>query len=206
MAVIQEAFNIPEDIMTRLLTGEYRRIGGVVRYAIGPKKGQIVKFLQPADVKSAEQAQGVGAQILKFHKKNKKVLIIGGTVVGAVMISGIIYHHIKNREPAVVTKFRGALRTYVEKIRKGNLELETIEELMAALDQLKKNKNYEQFKIKLSSEDIDVLVGRIYDYTMRLAEINQVELTDQECSKTDNSIINLQNYLRTQERIFKEAE
>ena len=33
----------------------------------------------------------------------------------------------------------------------------------------------------------------------------QVELTEQERSKTDNSIINLQNYLRTQKRIFEEA-
>ena len=37
MAVIQEAFDIPADIMTKLLTGEYRRIGGVVRYAVGPQ-------------------------------------------------------------------------------------------------------------------------------------------------------------------------
>ena len=38
MAVVQEAFDIPADIMTKLLTGEYRRIGGVVRYAVGPNK------------------------------------------------------------------------------------------------------------------------------------------------------------------------
>ena len=36
MAVIQEAFDIPTDIMTKLLTGEYQRIGGIVRYAVGP--------------------------------------------------------------------------------------------------------------------------------------------------------------------------
>ena len=45
MAVIQEAFDIPTDIMTKLLTGEYQRIGGIVRYAVGPNKGQIVNRL-----------------------------------------------------------------------------------------------------------------------------------------------------------------
>ena len=50
-----------------------------------------------------------------------------------------------------------------------------------------------------------MLVGRIYDYTIRLAENNKVELTESERSKTDNSIINLQNYLRTQKRIFEAA-
>jgi len=205
MAVIQEAFDIPADIMTKLLTGEYRRIGGVVRYAVGPHKGQIVKHLKPVDMKAAEQAQGVGAQIMKFAKKNKKGLIIGAAVAGAATVGGIIYHKVKNREPAVVAQFRAALRTYIDEIRKGNLELETIETLMAALDKLKAHKDYEQFKIELSTEDLDVLVSRIYDYTIRLAENNQVELTEQERSKTDNSIINLQNYLRTQKRVFEEA-
>ena len=45
MAVVTEAFDIPMDIMTKLATGEYRRLGGVVRVAIGPNKGQIVKHL-----------------------------------------------------------------------------------------------------------------------------------------------------------------
>ena len=205
MAVVQEAFDIPADIMTKLLTGEYRRIGGVVRYAIGPNKGQIVKHLKPVDLKAAEQAQGVGAQIMKFARKNKKGLIIGAAAAGAATIGGIIYHKVKNREPAVVMHFRAALRTYIDEIRKGNLELNTIEALMTALDELKKHKDYEKFKIELSTEDLDVLVGRIYDYTMRLAENNKVELTEDERSKTDNSIINLQNYLRTQKRIFEEA-
>ena len=205
MAVVQEAFDIPADIMTKLLTGEYRRIGGVVRYAVGPNKGQIVKHLKPVDMKAAEQAQGVGAQLWSFAKKNKKGLIIGAVVAGAATAGGIIYHKVKNREPAVVTQFRAALRAYIEEIRKGNLELDTIETLMAALDELKKHKDYEKFKNELSTEDLDVLVGRIYDYTIRLAENNKVELTESERSKTDNSIINLQNYLRTQKRIFEAA-
>jgi len=205
MAVVQEAFDIPADIMTRLLTGEYRRIGGVVRYAVGPHKGQIVKHLKPVDLKAAEQAQGVGAQIMKFAKKNKKGLFIGAAVAGAATVGGIIYHKVKNREPAVVTQFRATLRTYIEEIRKGNLELNTIETLMAALDEIKQHKDYEKFKIELSTEDLDMLVSRIYDYTIRLAENNKVELTEAERSKTDNSIINLQNYLRTQKRIFEEA-
>lgn len=39
MAVVQEAYDITDDILTKILTGEYRRIGSVIRYATGPKKG-----------------------------------------------------------------------------------------------------------------------------------------------------------------------
>lgn len=205
MAVIQEAFDIPTDIMTKLLTGEYRRIGGVVRYAVGPNKGQIVKHLQPVDLKTADKAQSVGENILRFAKYNKKGLIIGGAIAGTVTVGGVIYHKVKNHEPMVVKQFRSALRVYLEEIRKGNLELNTINELMASLDELKKHKDYEKFKIELSTEDLEVLVNRIYEYTIWLAENNKIDLTEQERSKSDNPILNMQNYLRTQKRIFETA-
>lgn len=205
MAIVQEAFDIPADIMTKLLTGEYRRIGGVVRYAIGPKKGQIVKHLDPVDLKVAQQAQGIGAKALQFAKNNEKGLIIGGVIAGVAAAGGFIYYKVKTHEPEVFVQFRAALRTYIAEIRKGNLELDTINALMTALDELKKHKDYEKFKIELSTEDLDTLVNRIYDYTIRLAENNKVELTEEELSQTDNSILNLQNYLKTQKRIFETA-
>ena len=42
MAIVQDTFFIPDDIATGLATGLYRRFGGVIRYAAGPNKGQIV--------------------------------------------------------------------------------------------------------------------------------------------------------------------
>ena len=205
MAVVQEAFDIPADIMIKILTGEYRRIGGIVRYAVGPKKGQIVKHLDPVDLKAAEQAKGIGAQVLQLVKNYKKGLIIGGVIAGAVAAGGYIYYKVKTHEPAVVTEFRAALRTYIAEIRKGNLELGTIDVLLSALDEMKRHKDCEKFTLTLSTEDLDRLVNRIYEYTLKLAANNKVELTEEERSQSDNSILNLQNYLRTQKRIFEEA-
>ncbi|MCI9327309.1 MAG: hypothetical protein HFJ00_13975 [Lachnospiraceae bacterium] len=205
MAIVQEAFDIPADIMTKLLTGEYRRIGGVIRYAIGPKKGQIVKHLDPVDLEAAEQAQSFGVKALQFAKNNKKGIIIGAAITGAVTAGGYIYYKLKTREPAVVAEFRSKLRIYIEEIRNGNLELDTINGLMAALDALKQHKDYEKYSIALSTDDLDVLVNRIYDYTIKLAENNDIELTEKERTQTDNSIINLQNYLKVQRRIFEYA-
>ena len=50
MAIVQDAYFIPDDIATGLATGIYRRIGSVVRWATGPNKGQIVKHLKPIDL------------------------------------------------------------------------------------------------------------------------------------------------------------
>ena len=205
MAIAQDAFYIPDDIATGLATGLYRRIGSVVRYAVGPNKGQIVKHLQPIDLKAAEQAQGLGAKALQFvqhHKKEVGIAAIGAAVVG-VGIWG--YNKWKNHEPKVLTEFRAALKTYIDAIRNGNMDIDKINGMMEALEALKQHKDYEKISIQLSAEDLEVLVGRIYDYTIKLAADNAVDLSDDELNLNNGAIINLQSYLKAQKRIFEAA-
>lgn len=76
MAVVTEAFDIPKDIMTKLATGEYRRIGGVIRVAMGPHKGQILKHLKPVKLEQTVQRQNVGAKVLQFAKNKKGNLLL----------------------------------------------------------------------------------------------------------------------------------
>ena len=89
------------------------------------------------------------------------------------------------------------------------MSVEKIDALMVALGELKKHKNYDKISIQLTTEELEVLVGRIYDYTIKLAKENNVELTDDELrtyrAKNTGTIINLQNYLKAQKRIFEEA-
>lgn len=112
MAIAQDAFYIPNDIATGLATGQYRRIGSVVRYAVGSNKGQIVKHLKPVDLKAVEQAQGLNAKALQFvqhHKKGVGIAAVGAAVVG-VGVWG--YSKWKNHEPKVLKEFRTALKAY----------------------------------------------------------------------------------------------
>lgn len=209
MPIVQESFFIPEDIATGLATGLYRRIGGVVRYAIGPNKGQIVKHLPPIGTKLSEEAKGIEAKALQFvmqHKKGTIIAVAGAAVVGAGLF---VYKKVKNHEPKVVTEFRVTIRMYIDAIREGSMSIDKIDKLMAALEELKKNKNYEKLSIQLTTEDLEVLVGRIYEYTIKLAKDNDVALAEDELrissAKNIGTIINLQNYLKTQKRIFEEA-
>lgn len=203
MAVVTEAFDIPMDIMTKLATGEYRRLGGVVRVAIGPNKGQIVKHLDPIKIEQVAQNKNVVTKVIEFSKKNRKVIIIGTAVAGTMVAGNFVHQKIKNREPKVMKRYHAALRSYIEDIRNGELSMKSINRLMDALEELKKDKRYEMLKIELTTEELDVLVNRIYEYTVKLASDNAVELTDDEKKSSDNSILNLQRYLKTQKRIFK---
>ena len=209
MAIVQDAFYIPEDISTGLATGVYRRIGSVVRYAVGPNKGQIVKHLKPIDLNAAAKAQNIGVQALKVVKDNKKkslAIAIGAVAVGAAAYG---YIAIKNHEPEVVTEFRASLRVYIDAIREGSMDIDKINNLMAALEQLKKHKDYEKISIQLTSEELGVLVSRICEYTIKLAKGNDVELSEEDLNTdgTNSSevIINLQNCLKVQKSIFEKA-
>ena len=203
MAVVTEAFDIPMDIMTKLATGEYRRLGGVVRVAIGSNKGQIVKHLDPIKIEQVAQNKNVVTKVIEFSKKNRKVIIIGTAVAGTMVAGNFVHQKIKNREPKVMKRYHAALRSYIEDIRNGELSMKSINRLMDALEELKQDKRYEMLKIELTTEELDVLVNRIYEYTVKLASDNAVELTDDEKKSSDNSILNLQRYLKTQKRIFK---
>lgn len=207
MPVVQDAFYIPDDIATGLATGLYRSIGSVVRYAVGPNKGQIVKHLKPIDLKVAEEAQGIGVKALQFVKEHKKGTIITVAAAAIVGTGAFVYSKVKNHEPKVVTEFRTALRVYIDAIREGNMDIDIINNTMDALEELKQHKNYEKISIQLATEDLEVLVGRVYEYTIKLAKDNDVELPEDELrashAKTVGTIINLQNYLKAQKRIFE---
>ena len=205
MAIIQDAFDIPADIMEKLFSGEYRRIGSVIRIAEGPNKGQIVKHLDPVDlIRQDNTSISMGAKISYALKKHKKVLIIVG-VGGVIYVIYSILSKVKTHEPAVVTRFKAELRAYIAEIKTGNLTLTTINTLMAALDDLKSHKDFEKIEIRLSTEELGILISWIYNYTIHLAEINMVTLTDEEHICSGNAIVDLQHYLKTQKRIFESA-
>ena len=203
MAVIQEAFDIPADIITGLLTGEMRRIGGVVRYAVGPNKGQIVKHLKPVNIQEAENAKGAIKQGVELIKGNKKgAAIIAG---GAIAAGSIIYliKKVVTAEPKVLRDFRNALREYLDAIREGALSIDIINKMDNTLGALKQHKNYKKFAIELSAEEIEVLVNRIQEYTIKLADDNNVEVND--INKTDDAFNNFENCLKIQKHILELA-
>lgn len=207
MAIVQDAYDLTDDILTKILTGEYRRIGSVIRYATGPNKGRIVKHLEPVHMEVSQQAQRLGAKAIQFAKNNKKALVIAGISTGIVAAGVAIYYKIKNHDLEVVTEFRASLKNYLNGIRRGDLSVDSINDLMICLENLKKHKDYEKISIQLSTEELGILVNRIFEYTEKLAKDNSIVLTEDELNVqiSDGTILNLQRYLKAQKRIFEIA-
>lgn len=202
MAIVQQEFYVPDDMWKRILIGEYKLFGGVVRYATGSKKGQIVKHLDPVDREILEQTQSIVGKTVNFAANHKLGFIIGGAIMITAGAGSYIYFN-KKREPILITEFRTALKLYLSEIEKGCLRLETINTLMSKTEELIKDKENTKYVLKLDSENLGILVNLIYDYTIQLAESNEVQLSEAEKKRTEVAILDLRNYLKTQEYIFK---
>lgn len=192
MEIIQEAFNIPEDISVGLATGVYRRIGGVVRYARGSKKGQIVKHLDPIKIADNNKAvMSIGEKALNYGKNHKKMMIGSLAVAGVAATGGGLYLALNKRKRERV---QNSFNKYINAIRSGNLDVEIIENLEKDLKDVK--------SINLSASELSLLVNYIREYTMSLAENNNYKV---KLKETSTPIIDLQQYLKMQKRIMKLA-
>ena len=138
-------------------------------------------------------------------KQNKKAAIVGTVVVAAASAGAITYKKLKSREPKVIKEFRAALRVYIDAIRAGEMTIEVIDSMMDALENLRQNKNYEKYTIQLSAEDIGTLVCRIQEYTIQLANENNLQISEAEKAMSDDVFINFNNYLNIQRRVFENA-
>ncbi len=192
MAIIQEVFDIPDDIAIGLASGIYRRIGGVVRYAVGEKKGQIVKHLKPVALpQNQEAALSIMEKTLQFGRKHKKLMIGTIAVAGVAAVGGGIYTGVTVYKRK---RFQRAFKRYIDAVRMGALNVEIIEDLESALSDMK--------TINMKASELLLLVTHIRDYTLKLAENNNVKV---EINETDTAIIDLKQYLEMQKRILRSA-
>lgn len=207
MPVVQDSFFIPDDLAVGLATGLYKRFGSVIRYASGPNKGQIVKHLKPVSLNTANEMQGT--KMLRFVRKYKKEFTLAAIGVAAIGAGVLAYNTVKNQEPKEVIEFRTALQVYIDAIRSGNMNIDIINRLMTTLENLKNCKDYKNVNVLLNAEELEVLIGYIYAYTVKLAKDNGAEPPAEELNTVKinfpDSIINLQNYLNTQKTIFEET-
>ncbi|HRX93798.1 MAG TPA: hypothetical protein P5158_06780 [Chitinophagaceae bacterium] len=206
--IIQPAFEISEEAFAGLVSGELIRYGGVIYR----KSGGIFEHLK--DVSLPEQSSGILEKVVNAVKKPKNIVLIG---LGVVIMGGIVYFTGKNRKrkaidvsemPTCVENYNNALCDYLEAIHNSALNLDTINTLILALDDIKENFDSSRINIDFSAEQFDMLVNLVFDYTQKLAEANSIKYNEQKepvLAFADNAVIGLRRYLEVQKQIFENA-
>lgn len=204
MPIQQFAYDIPNDIAIGIMKGMYKRFGGVVRDA---KTGAIVKHLKEVELPAEKKAGGAVMQAVKQHPVAAIGIGVGvaaGTALTAYAVKKKKENEYKKNSPECVLKFEKSLKAYLKAVRKGTLDEKTIDKLMADLEAIKEVDAEEKISLELSTVELKQLVNMIYDYTRKLAKVNDVKL-ERFKQHSPNSIDNLHAYLEVQKRIFQEA-
>lgn len=128
----------------------------------------------------------------------------GAIITGATVW---VYNRVNKQEPKVITDFRTTLRVYIKAIQKGDMDIEKISDLVQSIERVKKFKDSGKLVVQLTTEELEILVNRIYKYTLQLANDNKVKIAEDEFANKEylDSIIKLQVYLRVQRQIFEPA-
>lgn len=200
MPIINVDLDVPDDVFKKLSTGEYIRSGGTIRRADG---SQITKLLQDAEPNN-RNTSSLKIRTLAFVLNNP-TLIKEGITVGKVIMTGLYKKVKNNHHTSVINKiFKEKLTIYLMAVKEGSVTLEQITDLIFALDNLKTNAATNNIKIELSLDELDTIGNLMFEYTKKLyVNNNVVEFENLTSFEQDNTIINLQNYLETQKRIFE---
>lgn len=209
MAVIQAPLKIPDDIYARVLTGEYVRLGGVIR----DHGGQLVKLLDDAaPIDDAHEAAKAG--IAKVLNNHRTVVGIGLGVVAVAATAGGAAYRAKRRTraaqlvlPTSVENYSDSLAAYLGAARHGSLDAEIIDRLIADLDAVKAESDSGTITIGSSPEESETLVGIVAGHTRTLAEANKRELSNlpEPADPQGATIIELRPYLEAQRDLFSQA-
>ncbi len=204
----QIPFEISLETKEKIREGIYALYGGVVRWAVGEKKGQIVEHLKPASLNDSDYDEQIdvsevnGAQKGRFVQNIKDhklaVGLIGLGTTAAVGI-GVWYFH---RIHQYVKTFEASLNEYIEAIEHKNLTTDIIDSLMTSLEEMERHKRR---KKKSFVEAIASLVRELNQYMIGLYEKNGIK-PNNDIAKSDDSIINLKDYLVEQKSLLKKAE
>jgi hypothetical protein len=208
MPIINVPLDVPDDIYTRITSGELIRHGGVVRDHAGAISALLKDGLFPAD---PQDAVSTGAVTLR---KSSKAIVIG-LGVAAVAAAGVAVFKaatkmkkqgVEPEVPTCIQRFTASLCAYLDAARDERLAAKNVEHLISDLDAVKAESDSGRITVDFSIDQWETLGNLVAEYTRRLAEANQVETSDlRELTRhpDGNVIFDLRRHLEVQKRIFK---
>ena len=205
MAIIQESYEIPLNYLNGLNDGTLTRVGSVVRNAAGgPEGGQIVTHLDPIEATGNQTIQNFAKKAIDFAKDNKKTLIVTVAVASASTLGYFMYKNFNKKDQKTFEYFNDAFKLYINEINTGSLKLNSINNLIDALNNIDKQKNKKKIEEPLIIM-IDTFINYIFEYTKKLAKDNNIVIDEIEINDIDFNVFPLYKFrdiLLIQKKIF----
>lgn len=200
MPVVPVNLVLDEKTYAGVLSGALE-LGGLVK----DKELKRVRKHLPTVAKETKSGVAKAVAVIKDHKGAAIGVGIGAAVVAAG-VGAITYFTQKDKRKAE-KQFSKSLHIYLQSAQKGEISLEIVEALIADLEVVSKFYENKELPLKLTAKDLTTLFYSIYDFTKRLAEANNISVSELKAPHKfkKNTVVDFQNYLRIQKEILEKA-
>lgn len=156
----------------------------------------------------ADAAKEGTIKAIDYVKLHKKVFLIAGGIaaVGAGALVAVNLVVVRKRKK-LEKQFANNLQVYLDAAKDGKLTIDIIDALNQSLYELSKGKVSKPVNFKISTKQFSDLINCIFDYTIRLAEANNINIKsiNMPVITRNNTYEDLQYYLNLQKSIFEQA-
>lgn len=155
----------------------------------------------PAVADAAKEGAVKFIDFIRVHKKGTVILIIG-----SLFASAIGYFATRDKRN-LEKRFAQNLQIYLDAAKDGKLTVDILDNLINSLDELSNDDPSKAVNLKITPSQFSDLIQNIFDYTVCLAEANNISPTLISKPKIlkKKSYSDLQYYLNMQKNIFEQV-
>lgn len=159
----------------------------------------------PAVADAAKEGTIKAIDFIRVHKKG--TIIVSGILIIGSAVAGAIGYFATRDKRNLEKQFAQNLQTYLDSAKDGKLTVKILDNLINSLDELSNDNPSKAVHLKITPSQFSDLMQNIFDYTICLAEANNISPTfirkPKILKKKDYS--DLQYYLSMQKTIFEQA-
>ena len=196
MHVIQPQIIVPDNIYKDFVAGKIDIMG----LAKNVDNHQVVKHLKTLNNH---------LDTLNNNNSKSDTAAIAAGVVAivalATLVTGITIKFVNKAKQKKVDEFKRCLNNYIQAVNEQRLTIETIDELITAIDKLKRSVR-KKIVVEFSTDELSALIECLCNQTKTLAQANNVKIDDNISSdETSDVIIRLRDNLVYQKQVFAQA-
>ena len=159
----------------------------------------------PAVADAAKEGAVKAIDFIREHKKG--AIVIGGVLIVGGAITGTVGYIATRDQRKREKQFAKNLQIYLDAAQEGNLTIEILDALIGSLNALSKDNPSKTVDLKITASQFSDLIRSIFDYTIRLAEANNIDpaLISKPKMLKKKTYLDLQYYLDMQKSIFEQV-
>lgn len=159
----------------------------------------------PAVADAAKEGAVKAIDFIREHKKG--AIVIGGVLIVGGAITGTVGYIATRDQRKREKQFAKNLQIYLDAAQEGNLTIEILDALIDSLNALSKDNPSKTVDLKITAFQFSDLIRIIFDYTIRLAEANNIDpaLISKPKMLKKKTYLDLQYYLDMQKSIFEQV-